>query len=138
MAKQEWTEADAREDMRRAPRRERTLTAQSVRFVPEREEFEIRLDTGLVVLVPVAMVPELKGASITDLADVAIRHDGIEWDRLDVQLNLAGLLIDLLGERELRVELGRRSGGVKSEAKHRASAENGKKGGRPRKTLTTR
>jgi hypothetical protein len=83
-------------------------------------------------------LPELAGASDDVLAEVLVPELGfaLEWPSLDMHISVAGLLIDLMGEpwlREIRNELNRRIARSKSAARTRASRENGKKGGRPKK-----
>ncbi|MFM9967386.1 MAG: DUF2442 domain-containing protein, partial [Burkholderiales bacterium] len=53
--------------------------------------------------------------------------------RLDVDLYVPSLLRGVLGTREWMAEIGKMGGGATSAAKAKASAENGKLGGRPKK-----
>jgi hypothetical protein len=58
----------------------------------------------------------------------------IEWEDLDVQVTLAGLMAGVFGTKRYMAELARRAGQSRSPAKAAAARTNGAKGGRPRKT----
>ena len=78
----------------------------------------------------------LKGAPPSLLRDVKVLGDGyaLRWETLDVDYTVSGLLAGRLGTRHWMASLLGASGGKsKSPAKVRASRENGRKGGRPRK-----
>lgn len=82
---------------------------------------------------------EQKGALLEDLAEVELYPSGsaIRWPKLDMDVSVSGLVLDLLSspewKRVLRREVNRELGRTKSEARARAARENGRKGGRPRK-----
>jgi hypothetical protein len=56
---------------------------------------------------------------------------------LDADLGVSQLVSGLFGSKAWMTELGRQGGKLKSIAKAQASRENGKRGGRPRKTIAT-
>jgi hypothetical protein len=58
---------------------------------------------------------------------------GLHWEKLDADLQVAGLLAGLFGTRAYAA---RRAGGATSPAKAAAARANGAKGGRPRKAAT--
>lgn len=60
----------------------------------------------------------------------------LRWDTLDVDLSVAGLLLDSVGRRQRSQELARLAGQVTSKAKARAARAIGAKGGRPRTSKT--
>jgi len=53
-----------------------------------------------------------------------------EWEGLDVQVSLGGLMAGIFGTKSY---MARRAGAVSSPAKASAARTNGAKGGRPRK-----
>jgi len=76
----------------------------------------------------------LKKASDKELAEVKPLGQGftLEWKTIDQHLGVGPLIFDLIGEKYLATELGRRNGSATSEKKKAASRTNGKLGGRPR------
>ena len=56
------------------------------------------------------------------------------WEELDSHLSVPGLVAGTFGTKRWMSELGRKGGSVRSEAKAKSSRENGKLGGRPKKT----
>ncbi len=76
-----------------------------------------------------------KDATEAELAEVRPLGQGfaLEWETLDQHLGVGSLILDLIGDKYLVKELGRRNGAVTSERKRIASRRNGKLGGRPKK-----
>jgi hypothetical protein len=58
----------------------------------------------------------------------------INWEKLDVQMHVPSMVAGVFGTRQWMSELGRAGGSAKSAAKARAARENGKKGGRPKRS----
>lgn len=77
-----------------------------------------------------------KKATDKELAQVRPMGFGfvLEWENLDQHLGVGPLILDLIGEKYLATELGRRNGSATSEKKKAASKANGKLGGRPKKS----
>lgn len=96
----------------------------------------IDLDNGTTFLVPVDLLQGLEGSSEEELADIRILGAGstIAWDRINVDAYIPSLLMGVFGNKRWMRELGRHGGSRTSEAKRAAARENGKKGGRPKKT----
>jgi hypothetical protein len=71
------------------------------------------------------------------LAGVSINESGsgVEWDALDIEVTVAGLLAGVFGTERYMAELGRRAARMRSAAKAKASRSNGAKRGRPRKAI---
>jgi hypothetical protein len=70
------------------------------------------------------------------LRNVVVEDNGatIEWPDLDVSFSVAEMLPEYLGLSSIvRSSSARKAGSAKSAAKARASRQNGKLGGRPRK-----
>jgi hypothetical protein len=78
----------------------------------------------------------LEDATPRQLAEVEVTPSGygLHWESLDVDLGVPELVAGLFGSKAWMSELGRQGGKSKSAAKAQASRDNGKSGGRPRKT----
>ncbi len=109
--------------------------AAGVRYHRAGRVLEVTLTNRAGMIVPVELIPALHGASDQDLEEVVIGPAGValRWDRLDVDLTVAGLASLAIGIRTLRRAAGAAGGAVRSAAKSRSSRLNGAKGGRPRK-----
>ena len=115
-----------------ARRRERK--PESVRYDRKHRRIEILFEGGALFAFPVELAQGLRGAASADLADVRLSPGGtgLHWERLDVDLGIAGLLSGIYGTRAWMGELGRRGGSVSSPSKAAAARVNGMRGGRPR------
>jgi hypothetical protein len=82
------------------------------------------------------MYKAFRNATDKELAEVRPMGLGftLEWENLDQHLGVGPLILDLIGDKYLATELGRRNGAAKTEKKSKASRVNGKLGGRPKKT----
>lgn len=119
----------------RASRSRRTKPhAQSARYDHRTRTLRVDLTNGAAFILPVSLIPELARASDVELAEVEVAPAGIglHWERLDVDLTVAGLARAAFGTRALMQAAGAAGGRVRSAAKAVAARENGKKGGRPR------
>lgn len=97
----------------------------------------IDLSTGIQLVVPTIKIQGLSGASPEDLERIEISPAGLglHWPALDADVFIPGLLQGILGtKRWMARQLGAAGGKVRSPAKASAAQENGRKGGRPRKT----
>lgn len=95
------------------------------------------LDTGVAVSFPPAMVEGLAGMASDDLAEIEISPAGLglHWPKLDADVYMPALLLGVFGSKSwMARQLGTAGGHARSAAKAAASRENGRKGGRPRKT----
>ena len=95
----------------------------------------VELSSGVEVRFPVKLAQGLENGSPKDLSDIQIeaRGLGLHWPKLDVDLYVPNLLQGILGTRKWMMEIGRLGGKATTPAKAKASAENGKLGGRPKK-----
>ena len=114
---------------RDAEYRKAGLYARAVSYDSRARRFVLELTNGYSLGVPVAALPEVAGATIARLRQVALpTEDCMEIESLDVQYSVPGLVMAMS-----RSAIGRLGGAAKSARKARASRANGKKGGRPPK-----
>jgi len=99
----------------------------------------IELKNGVVMGFPHTLLQGLEDATPEQLVEVEITPSGygLHWESLDVDLGVPQLAAGIFGTQKWMSEMGRQGGKVKSDAKAKASRENGKRGGRPRRTLPT-
>jgi hypothetical protein len=107
----------------------------SAAYDPVTARVVIDLAGGLSLLVPVAKLQALAGASPDDLARVEILGShSLDWPTLGQSVYVPDLLRGITGTRAwMASQLGRKGGAAKSPAKSAAARANGAKGGRPRK-----
>ena len=120
---------------RRAQRALRTQPhAAAVRYDRALRTIALTLTNGVTLVVPVRLVAALHHATDADLAEVAVGAAGVSlrWDRLDLDLGVAGLAQAALGRHTLLRAAGAAGGAARTPAKARAARLNGRKGGRPR------
>lgn len=117
--------------------------ADSARYDKKSKRLVLEMKNGTAFLIPVNLIQGLQTADEKALSDFDLMLDGtqIHWHTLDVQFYVKSLLEGVFGTgkwtnalREHLANAGRKGGAARSEAKRRSSAENGTKGGRPRKT----
>jgi hypothetical protein len=122
----------------RGAERLRGPRAESVHYDAGRDRVIVRLTTGIEIAPRAA--EGLQHASRDDLAEIEVEAFGlgIHFPRLDVDLYVPALLEGVLGSRSwMAARLGAAGGRVRSSAKAAASRNNGKRGGRPRKTAAS-
>lgn len=120
-------EARARRSLRTMPH------AAAARYERQKRVLRVELTNGSSFSLPVSMVPELSKATDAALAEVEVGAAGLglHWERLDVDLSVAGLARLVLGTRTLLQAAGAAGGLSRSSAKAEAARVNGRKGGRP-------
>lgn len=108
-------------------------------YAADTERIFIELNTGIVMGFPYQQLQGLQEATSKQLAEVEMTPTGygLHWESLDVDLTVPQLVAGFFGTKAWMSELGRQGGKIKSEAKSQASRENGKRGGRPRKIVTS-
>jgi hypothetical protein len=129
---EQFEAAKARGDARmRGPR------AESAHYDAERDRVIVRLTTGVEIGFAPRDVEGLQDASADDLKAVEVEAFGlgIHFPTIDADLYVPALLEGMLGStRWMAARLGAAGGRTRSPAKAAASRENGRRGGRPRKT----
>ncbi|PSB03388.1 DUF2442 domain-containing protein [Merismopedia glauca] len=97
----------------------------------------IELRNGVIMGFPQTLLQGLEDATPEQLVAVEITSSGygLHWESLDVDLGVPQLVAGIFGTQKWMSEMGRQGGRVKSDAKAKASRENGKLGGRPKRIL---
>ena len=114
--------------------------ASAVRYDKKSNRIIVDLKTGISFMFPVDLTEELVDASEEKLKQVKVLADGfaIFWQDLDVALSVPDLLMGIFGSKswmtKVYSEIGRKGGKKTSPAKTKSSRENGRLGGRPKKT----
>jgi len=119
-------EADALADLTEPRAREVFYDERTGRIVVE-------LKLGGAFAFPPDMYPELAARTPQELARVesSPSGEGLCWDEIDVHIETAGVLVDLLGPSMFRA-FASVGGKSRSERKAAAARANGARGGRPR------
>ena len=111
--------------------------AESAHYDAGRNRVIVRLTTGVELGFAPRDVEGLEHASVGDLKVIEVEAFGlgIHFPKLGADLYVPALLEGVLGsKRWMATQLGAAGGRVRSAAKAAASRENGKRGGRPRRT----
>ncbi len=128
-AKADWLKAEETE-----------VRAKSAKYDPRLKLLIVKLSNGAEIRLPPHLLEGLSEASPDQIADVHLSGNGdsIHWEKLDIDFSISGLASGILGTKAWMSELGREGGKKSTRAKSIAAKENGKKGGRPRKTIENR
>ena len=115
--------------------RQRPVTEPAATSVVYKDgEIHIDLVSGWQFSFPPKRFSEFKKATNSDLKKVGLTGQyTLSCEPLDVDISIGGILVELVGEKFINAELGRRNGSATSEKKKAASRTNGKLGGRPKK-----
>ncbi|WP_026986555.1 DUF2442 domain-containing protein [Fodinicurvata fenggangensis] len=116
----------------RAARAEEPRAA-AASYDPKSQRVVVELTNGCAFAFPARSAQGLEAAGTEELSDIVILGAGygLHWEALDVDLSVPDLLNGLLGTRSF---MARHAGKASSISKAAAARENGRKGGRPRKT----
>ena len=95
----------------------------------------MELTSGFVFGFPARAIPALANALPEQLAAVTVSPGGggLQWEELDADLSVAGLLLSAVTRADKLSELARLAGQARTPVKAAAARANGVKGGRPRK-----
>ena len=132
LAKEGFEAAKARGEARLRGQR-----AESAHYDAGRNRIIVRLTTGIEIGFAPRDVEGLQHASADDLKVIGVEAFGlgIHFPKLDADLYVPALLQGVLGsKRWLAAQLGAAGGRAHTAAKAAASRENGKRGGRPRRS----
>ena len=116
---------------------ETELRAVRAWYEADSERVFMELVNGVIMGFPHQLLQGLEHGTTQQLAEVEITPTGssLHWESLDADLGVSQLISGLFGSKAWMTELGRQGGKLKSVAKAQASRDNGKRGGRPRKTI---
>jgi len=111
--------------------------ATAVRYVVDSGRVEVELSKSCAFAFPARLVGGLANLGDDRLAGISIIESGsgLEWDTLDIEVTVAGLVVGVFGTERYMAEPGRRAGRTHTAAKAKASRLNGAKGGRTRKAI---
>jgi hypothetical protein len=121
---------------------DRSPKAKTISYNAKSKRIVIVLESGASAIIPIGLIEILQNATPEQISDVEIAVEGLylRWKSLDEDLFVPNLLQGIFGTRRWMDNLkehlskaGRLGGASRSEAKRKSSAENGKKGGRPRR-----
>lgn len=111
--------------------------AQQVTYDRAKEQLVVELKNEVILLLPRHLIQGLQDATAEQIAALQVgpRGASLHWESLGLSFSLAGLMAGIFGTQAWMQELGRRGGHATSTAKAAAARLNGKKGGRPAKTI---
>jgi hypothetical protein len=125
---------------RGAVRRRKSLHATDLAYLPDSEALRIGFADQSAVILPLGIYPELAALSAEDRARLTLSDAGsaVCLDARDLQISIAGLVSASAGLMAMASGVvAARNGSRTTEAKALAARENGRMGGRPRRTPTT-
>ena len=130
------TERELRRAEARTETQRQASHAVSARYDRRSSRIIVALNTGVQIAFPADLAEGLAGAAAADLGQIEISPAGLglHWPRLDADLYVPSLQGMLGSKSWMARQLGAAGGRARSKAKTVASRENGRKGGRPRKT----
>jgi len=111
--------------------------AESAQYDDARDRIVVQLTSGVEIAFPPRAAQGLERAKPADLDEIQITPAGLglHFPKLDAALYVPALLEGVLGSAKwLASEMGRKGGKSRSARKRASARENGKHGGRPRKT----
>lgn len=121
----------------RAGRSARTdrLHAQSIRYDLAKDGIEIVLESGVTLFWPRTAIEEFAKVDPAQMRDICLSPRGaaIELEAADVDIDIGGLVADLVPAKEMAAALARHGRQTTSTDQSEAARRNGAKGGRPKK-----
>ena len=119
---------------------ETEIRAQAVRYVADRDAIEVVTTRHAGFLIPRGWIGALQDVPIEELVQLEIWPDGsaIELEGRDIHISVDGLMTAMLPAmlptRTVAAIFASCGGRATSDAKRSSAQENGRRGGRPRKT----
>lgn len=132
VTEREFEQASARADVLR-----RAGHAVAAKYDRRRAMVIVSLSTGVEIAFPTTLAEGLADAQPAALAVIEISPGGLglHWPKLDADVYVPALLQGVFGsKRWMAARLGAAGGKARSPAKAAASRENGRQGGRPRRS----
>ncbi|MDB5798094.1 MAG: hypothetical protein JWP36_1996 [Paucimonas sp.] len=116
------------------------LALERVKYLRDEHAIHMCFANGIAFDLPVHFIEELQDAVADDLENIYLTPTGqtLALDAADAYISVDGLVracLSQLPRAVLAGGLGALGGSASSDAKRRAAAENGKRGGRPRKPV---
>lgn len=130
-------EAFALANKRAAQKRAQHPVAISVRYERDIARLVIEFDSGIAITIPPQGLRGLEKATAADLVNAEISPSGlgVYFPALDADIYLPAVLEDFLGtKRWMAARNGKAGGKATTEIKAAAARENGRLGGRPKKS----
>ena len=119
---------------------ETEIRAQAVRYVADRDAIEVVTARHAGFLIPRGWIGALQDVPVEELDQLEVWPDGsaIELENRDIHISVDGLITAILPailpSRAIAAVFASRGGQATSEAKRSSAQENGRRGGRPRKS----
>jgi hypothetical protein len=133
--------ADSEQEFEKAAQRMADLRAAGyaveARYDRETGRVVVLLNNGVQIAFPVHLFEGLSGASGDELGVIEISGTGLglHWPLIDADVYVPALLRGTFGTKKwMAAELGAAGGRASTAAKAAAARENGRKGGRPRRS----
>ena len=110
--------------------------AKSARYDPKGDRIVVELQSGIALAIPARLIQGLAEASRAARRHVVVSGGGVGlyWSEIDLDIDVRRLVSGIFGNAAWMSALARLAGSTTSPAKAKAARENGRRGGRPRKT----
>lgn len=134
------SEDDLKAAEQRMQERRESGHAVSARYDKRSGRVVVGMSTDVQIAIPAIRIEGLSEALPEQLGEIEISEAGLglHWPQLDVDAYIPALLQGVFGSpRWMAAQLGAKGGSARSAAKTASARENGRKGGRPRKSAAS-